>query len=92
MDRKSLARPKSLPHWSGHQKDLAHYIHATMQTHEPNGSAAVVEVLEYVLQHDVIKTPIKVKNPDDRRTFIEPAATVFVMHVHNGHSKLTLGV
>lgn len=64
----------SLPHWSGYQKDLAHYIRST--TRQKDSTAPVAEVLEHILAPVVLTTRIKTQDPNDGRRTIEINATI----------------
>lgn len=64
----------SLPHWSGYQKDLAHYIRST--TRSKDSTFPVSEVLTHILAPVVATTKIRVQDPNDRRRTIEITATI----------------
>lgn len=64
----------SLPHWSGYQKDLAHYIRSTARSKD--STFPVAEVLEHILHPVVTTTKIRVPDPNDLRKTIEKKATI----------------
>ena len=89
MDINSLGKPKNFPTWTGYQVDQSHYVHQVMLH---SGPEKVTQVLEHVFQKDIIKTKIRIRDPQDGRKWIEPMATVQVLRIKNRPEGCTLGV